>query len=827
MTAKKSSKKKTGSTKAATLASSKKGWLVLLDSHAILHRAYHALPDFSSPNGEPTGALYGLVAMLLKIIEEHKPDYIAACFDLPEPTYRHEVFDEYKAGRVKTDDALVLQINRSRDIFDAFGIPIYEHAGFEADDMLGTIVEQVTKNKAHKNIEVIIASGDMDTLQLVDEKQVKVYTLRKGIKDTVTYDEKRVQERFGFGSDLIPDFKGLRGDPSDNIPGIVGIGEKTATELITSFGSIEDIYKHLKKDEARFEQKGIKPRIIGLLKDNKEEAEFSKMLATIRRDAPITFTLPEQTWRDALDVDRILTLFGEFGFRTLSSRVRMLFGEGEGMGGGEAAALGDTNDTKTDREAEDINPSKVIEASVALWLLHSDQTNASLDDILEYGRNYGSTKNFKEAYSFIMKELKASPVKKVYDEIEKPLMEVLRHMEANGVKLDVPYLETLSKKMHKELERLQKDIFKEAGKEFNVNSPKQLGEVLYDTLGIKPKSMKRTATGQRTTKESELEKLRDEHPIIAHILRYREVQKLLSTYIDNFPDMVAPDGRVHTTFLQSGAATGRMATHNPALQNIPIRTEEGRAIRNAFVADRGHRIVAIDYSQIELRVAAILSEDTKLIDIFKNNEDVHESVAMQVFGVEKGKVDREMRRKAKVINFGILYGMGVNALRQNLGADTPRKEAQEFLNAYFHTFTRLAEYLEDTKAFARKHGYTETFFGRRRHFKDIDSSVPFIRAAAERMAINAPIQGTAADIVRVAMNEVYAYLKKEQLLEEVRMLIQVHDELVFEIKESKIDTVVPKIVNLMESTLTLKQSHGVPLLVSVGVGKNWGELKKQ
>lgn len=825
MTAKKTSKKTTKKTSKA-----KQKRVVLLDAHAILHRAYHALPDFSSPKGEPTGALYGLVAMLLKIVEELKPDYIAACFDLPEPTYRHEAYENYKAGRAETDDSLVMQIDRSRDIFEAFGITIYEHPGFEADDMLGTIVEQVVGNKAKKgakkefkNLDVVIASGDMDTLQLVDEKRVKVYTLRKGIKDTIMYDEKMVKERFGFGSDLIPDYKGLRGDPSDNIPGIAGIGEKTATELIVNFGSIEEMYSKLEKSEATFLKKGIKPRIINLLKENKEEAEFSKMLATIRRDAPITFVLPEKTWRDALDVDQVLTLFSEFGFRTLSSRVRILFG-GEvdgvdgGVGGGEAAAP---------KKEEKIDQEKVIEAAVALWLLHSDQTNASKDDILEYGRAYGNTTSFKEAYDFIMKELADSPVKKVYDNIEKPLMKVLRHMEENGVKLDVEFLGTLSKKMHKELEKIQKEIFKHAGDEFNVNSPKQLGEVLFDKLEIKPKSMKRTATGQRTTKESELEKLRDEHPIIPLILRYREVQKLLSTYIDNFPDMVGSDGRVHTTFLQSGAATGRMATQNPALQNIPIRTEEGRLIRNAFVASRGYRIVAIDYSQIELRVAAILSGDEKFLEIFRNGEDVHESVAMRVFGVSAKEVDGEMRRRAKVINFGILYGMGVNALRQNLGEDTGRKEAQEFLNAYFHTFIRLAEYLEDTKAFARKNGYTETLFGRRRHFKDIESAVPFIRAAAERMAINAPIQGTAADIVRIAMNEVYTYLKKENLLDDARMLIQVHDELVFEVKEKMIEKVVPKIVSIMESVLNENQSRGVPLTVSVGIGKNWGELEKK
>lgn len=805
--------------KSAKKGGTQKQRLVLLDAHAILHRAYHALPDFSSPNGEPTGALYGLVAMLLKIVEELKPDYIIACFDLPEPTYRHEVFEDYKGKREKTDDSLVEQIDRSRDIFEAFGIAIYEHKGFEADDILGTIVEQVQKNKAFANIDAVIASGDMDTLQLVDNKRVQVYTLRKGIKDTVMYDEKAVVERFGFASDLIPDFKGLRGDPSDNIPGIVGIGEKTATDLITHFGDIDAMYKTLNADEATFEKAGIKPRIIKLLRENKEEAEFSKMLATIRRDAPVSFTLPERTWRDALDLERILDLFQTVGFRTLAARVRTLF------------STTHTPEEATDTEAGDetkevIDPELLTKTSIALWLLHSDMTSAGIDDIVDYGRAEGGVSTFKEASEYIFKELASSPVKTVYEHIEKPLIEVLRHMEQNGVALDVAYLKKLSKQMHKELSEIETRIYKHAGEEFNLNSPKQLSTVLYDTLGLKPKNQRRTGSGHRSTKESELEKLKEEHPIIMDILRYRELQKLLSTYIDNFPDMVGKDGRLHTTFLQSGAATGRMASQNPALQNIPIRTDEGRAIRNAFVAQRGYRIVSIDYSQIELRVAAMLSGDPKLIEIFKNGEDVHEGVAMRVFGVQANEVDREMRRQAKVINFGILYGMGVNALKQNLGEGTTRAAAQEFLNAYFNTFTVIAEYLEKTREFARSHGYTETMFGRRRYFRDINSSVPFMRASAERMAINAPIQGTAADIVRVAMVRVYQHLKEKELLNEARMLIQVHDELLFEIKQSILEEVVPEITGIMESILPETKSRAVPLLVSVGVGQNWGELKK-
>ena len=342
-----------------------------------------------------------------------------------------------------------------------------------------------------------------------------------------------------------------------------------------------------------------------------------------------------------------------------------------------------------------------------------------------------------------------------------------------------------------------------------------MGDVLYDTLGLKPKNQKKTAGGQRSTKESELEKMRDAHPIITDLLRYRSLQKLVSTYIDNLPKMVSEDGRL---------TTGRVSSKDPNLQNIPVRTDESKAIRKAFLAQDGWSIVSIDYSQIELRIAAILSGDQKLIEIFKNNEDVHSGVASRVFGVPQNEVTSDMRRKAKVINFGILYGMGVTALRGNLGESTTREEAQEFLNAYFNTFTRLSEYLEDTKAYARTHGYTQTLFGRRRHFPGISSSAPFIRAQAERMAINAPVQGTAADVMRIAMNRVYEYIETEQAQDTVRMLLQVHDELVFEIADTVLEQQIEKLTELMEGVLDGKHETGVPLAASVAVGKNWGEL---
>jgi DNA polymerase-1 len=799
--------KKTSSKK--TLKARKR--LVLLDTHAILHRAYHALPDFASPKGEPTGALYGLVAMILSLINDLKPDYIAACLDLPGPTHRHEAFEAYKGKREKTDDALVAQIIRCRDVFLALGIPMYDLPGFEADDMLGTIAE-----RAKEDVDIIIASGDMDTLQLVEKNRVQVYTLRKGLKDTVLYDEASVMARYGFGPKRIIDYKGLRGDPSDNIPGIVGIGEKTATELIVNFGSIEDIYKKLKKDESAFLAAGIRPRIIELLKAGEEEALFSKALATIHIDAPITFALPEKTWKENIDVERTLALFSEFGFRTLAARIRDIF------------ALTDTGSEGVDTPAlpEEVVDQDLLErTALAFWLIESDSTNPGKDEILEFGRQE-KVQGFAATSAFIMERLAKEGLSFIYETIELPLRGVLTAMSRHGILLDTAYLKELSDVFHVELTALERAIYEHAGQEFNINSPKQLGEVLFDALGLGGNKLKRTATGQRTTKESELEKMRGEHPIIESILRYRELQKLCSTYVDNLPHMVGQDGRVHTTFLQSGAVTGRMATTNPSLQNIPVKTEEGKRIRRAFVSAPGSSILSIDYSQIELRIAAMLSGDERLIEIFKSGQDVHTAVAARVFHVGESEVTSDMRRRAKVINFGILYGMGVNALRQNLGEGTSRADADAFLTAYFHTFTRLAEYLEETKGYARKHGYTETFFGRRRHFAGIKSTIPYVKAAAERMAINAPIQGTQADVIRIAMVRISEELAQKKWQGKVTMLLQVHDELLFEVDDASVEAVTPVLKRIMESVLSEADTKGVPIKTEAAVGPNWGELKR-
>ena len=774
--------------------------LVLLDVHAILHRAYHALPEFESSKGEPTGALYGLCTMIIKLVKDLKPDYIIACYDLPEPTIRHEVYGEYKAGRKKIEDNLVAQLERSKDVFKAMNIPMYSSPGFEADDMLGTIVKSLEDNP---EVDIVIASGDMDTMQLINDDRVRVYTLKKGIKDTIIYNEKAVFERWGFSPKFLTDYKGLRGDPSDNIVGIAGIGEKTAEELIQKFGSIEDIYKKLKKDEEVFLKAGIKKRIVELLKAGEEEALFSKMLATIRTDAPIYFVLPEKVWRDDIDMKKVEALFVQFEFRTLTQRFA------------ESLSLAMPEKLETDASPEDI-----FETGLLLWVVDSNKTSPTLDDILSFTR----TETLIDARKSLEKTIKEQDLSFVVEEIEKPLIPIIKSMKEAGIKIDVERLNKLSKKYHTELDSLEKKIWKIVDEKFNISSPKQLGEMLFVKMGLKAKNQKKTASGGFSTKESELEKLREEHPIAGLVLEYRELSKLLGTYIDTIPTQVDKNYRLHADFLQTGTTTGRMGCANPNLQNIPNKTELGREIRKSFITEKGWKLVSFDYSQIELRIAAFLSQDKKLIEIFRTGQDVHTAVASEVFGVKPEGVTKEMRIKAKTINFGVMYGMGVTALQKNIG--TGREEAQQFLDGYFNKFSGLAEYLEKVKRETSQNAYTETFFGRRRYFPDINSRLPFMKASAERMAINAPIQGTGADITKLAMIEINKFIKSKNLEKDARLLLQVHDELVYEAKENVVDSIAPEIKSIMEKIIDPKKIHGIVCVANGSFGDNWAEMEE-
>ncbi len=776
--------------------------LVLLDAHAIIHRAYHALPEFSSSTGEPTGALYGVVTMLFKLIEDFHPDYIVACYDLPQKTFRHEAYTEYKAGRAKADDALKAQLASSRKIFEAFDIPIYDMPGFEADDMLGTIVSQLADDK---DVEIIIASGDMDTLQLVTKKKVRVFTLRKGITDTVIYDEDAVVERFGFPPTLLPDYKGLRGDPSDNIIGIKGIGEKTATTLIATFGTVEKLYEAIHSHPEKIREAGISERILTLIKENEEEALFSKTLATIRRDAPIAFILPEKQFTEGVIFEKIDALFVALEFRSLRTKAKALFGP-----------------TVPEKEIVHASTKEIIETGIALWLLDSDRTNPTEEEILTYAKK----DDFASAKEVIFADLKKDDkLQRVFDEIEKPLMPIIARMEERGIAINQPFFLSLSKEYHQLLDEKTKKIYELAGKEFNINSPKQLSEILFDTLGLKTKG-KRGATGSFSTKVEVLEELFDVHAIIPVIMEYREMQKLLSTYIDVIPHMVGEDGKLHASFIQHGTTTGRFSSNNPNLQNIPIKTDLGKIIRNGFTASPGHTLIGFDYSQIELRVMALMSGDPYMVEVFKEGKDIHAGVASRVFGVTEDAVDHDMRRKAKVINFGIIYGMGVSALKKNL--NTSREEAEKFYEQYFKEFAGVRAYLDETKAFAMEHVYTETLFGRKRRFPNIRSRIPFIKTMAERTATNAPIQGTAADVIKLAIRYAEEDLVQAGIREQVHLLLQIHDELIYEVVEGFEEQATKIISVAMRGVFARSFLHlqsEVPLEVHFGSGNHWGELK--
>lgn len=800
--------------------------LVLIDSHAILHRAYHALPDFTSSRGEPTGALYGLCLMILSMAKELRPDFVVAAFDLPKPTYRHEAYQNYKAGRSKTDAALSAQIQRARDVFKALNIPILEAEGFEADDVLGTVVEKL---RSRPEVQVFIVSGDMDTLQLVEDGRVSVYTLRKGVKDTVTYDEAAVVARYGFGPALVPDYKGLAGDQSDNIVGVPGIGEKTAKQLIATFGGVEDIYAALRElgVEAFRAKAKVTARIANLLVEHEEEARFSRMLATIRRDAPVEASLAPETRWGSHDFTAARQLLHELEFRSLVPRLAEI---------GDAAAA----DVAAEAEAEPppaapADPTVLAEASVGLWVLDSSHANPSAADVA----HFAGTGDLAAARENIFATLRDRGLWDVFEKIERPIIPIVARMNAAGVAVDAPYLRALAVEYREKIGELEAAIHGLAGEPFNLNSPRQLGEVLFVKLAIGGKKLKKTPGGVPSTREDVLETLLDEHPIVGKILEYRELEKLRSTYLEKLPDFVGEDGRLRTTFLQAGAATGRMSSQDPNLQNIPAKGEHGPRIRRAFVAPAGKRLLALDYSQIELRVAAILSGDPKLSAAFREGRDIHAEVAAEVFGVPAAEVTKEMRRQAKVINFGVLYGMGVSALQKNLGL--PRAEAQAFYGRYFEAFPSLSGYMERTKREAAQAGYAETLFGRRRYLEGLSSPLPFVRAGAERMAINAPVQGTAADMLKVAMARADRAIEARGWRGRVELTMQIHDELVYEVDEALVPEAAAAIREAMSSVLTLEslesvgapeegrelvREASVPIEVEASTGENWAEMRR-
>jgi DNA polymerase I-like protein with 3'-5' exonuclease and polymerase domains/5'-3' exonuclease len=738
------------------MTETKKERLVVIDAHALIHRAYHALPPLTSPQGVQVHAVYGFTSVLIKMLRELKPTHVVAAFDLPGKTFRHEEFLEYKAHRPEADRELVEQFPFVRQVVSAFGITVLEKEGYEADDIIGTVARS-----AHApDREIVIVTGDLDTLQLVRDREVLVYTMKRGVTETVIYDEEKVRERYGgLTPAQLSDFRGLKGDPSDNIPGVPGIGEKTAIQLLGTYTSLERLYERL--PEAADISDRIKEKLVAF----RDQAFFSKKLAEIHCQVPITFSLNQAkfTFSTGPELEKILV---GLGFDSLVTRL------------------------KKDTTAAPPAPPTLFE----------------VPEISE-GR---------ETPALLSEYRKKGVFSQKIEKLEVALFPVLRRMEKEGIAIDLKILKQLNQKLTDRLVALEKEAFALAGTSFNLNSPQEVAAVLFEKIGLSQAKQKRTRTGLISTRATELEKLRGAHPLVPLLLEWRELSKLKSTYLETFPRLIGKDGRMHTTYNQVGTATGRLSSDSPNLQNIPIRGRYGKDIRQAFVPRSGYVIVSADYSQLELRIAAALSKDPKMLAAFKKGEDIHTRTAAEIFNVGLSEVTKEMRRTAKVLNFGVLYGMGPRAFSQ--GAKVPPARAREFIDEYRADFSRLTEYLEESKREARQKGYAETVWGRRRHLEDIRSPHPGLRAAAERMASNMPIQGTEADIIKAAMVEIDRAFSTS---DDVYMLLQVHDELVFEVRKAAMADVLPKIKKIMENVIEFE----VPLEMDVSTGPSWGDLE--
>ncbi|HCU71043.1 MAG TPA: DNA polymerase I [Candidatus Moranbacteria bacterium] len=905
--------------------------LVLIDGNAIIHRAYHALPPLTTKKGELVNAVYGFSSILLKVIADINPDYILASFDLAGPTFRHDECADYKATRVKGPDELYGQIERVKELTRAFNIPIFEEAGFEADDVIGTLAKQANEEE---NLETIIVTGDLDTLQLVNEK-TKIYALRRGMSDVVIYDEAKVMERYQIKPDQVIDFKGLKGDPSDNIPGVKGVGEKTAIDLVKKYGDIENIYKNIGE---------IKGALKDKLERDKMQAIMSKRLATIVTNVPLKLDLNVAVTHE-FDRKKIVALFQELNFFSMIKRIPqsiedILKGEKINMNDQEGAKTSEVKDFKFElvskekldafiekiKSAEEISlwvrktPGKYFESEIrgvaigyktgrAGYVEYDQENFSKLKTVLEqekikkigydlklemeilqrhgidlkniywdvmisaYVINPGSKTELanivleelgeemennnkkgqlgleieslsdiaqkicqKADYLFKLKSIHEKKIQEISQEqknnltenfqdrnlenvfhnLEMPLAEILAEIEMNGIRLNTSIFLEISEKINKRILNLEKSIHELAGSDFNINSPRQVGEVLFEKLKISTFNVKKLKTGYSTA-SSELIKLRGEHKIIEKIEEYREIFKLKTTYLDVLPILVQDDSRIHANFNQAVTATGRLSSSDPNLQNIPIRTDLGQLLRVAFEAESGYRLVAADYSQIDLRVVAHMSGDKNMIEAFTKGEDIHRATASIVNKISISQVSEKMRSKAKALNFGIIYGMSVFGFSVSAGID--RDEAKKFIDEYMKKFSGVANYMQKTKEFARKNLYVETEIGRRRQISEINSPNFQVQNAAERMAINMPIQGLSADIVKLAMLESQELIKKYSP-EDVRMVLQVHDELIFEVKENLASDFAKKIKTAMEEAYKLK----VPLVVDVKIGNNWGEV---
>ena len=783
--------------------------IVYIDTLALLYRAYYAIPDLTSEDGMPTGALFGLTNTLLRVIAELEPEHVVACFDRPEETFRQEMHQEYKATRELPEEEMIAQIEASRALLQALGVHTVEQAGYEADDLLGTLALA----DVERGERVVIVTCDGDLLQLTVHDGVRVFLLQKGMQDFVLHDAQEVEKKNGYPASRIVDYKGLAGDSSDNIRGVSGIGDVHAKKLIAAFGDLDAIYAAL--DASSLLEAGFTKRVVGLLESGRESAFLSRDLATIHTDVSVRGPhVRAKAWRERVDFPAAEKELLRYSFTSLVPRFADLLSHEVGEDSVAEDSVAEDSPVTISPDQESV----LREAAIALWVLDASKTNASLDDVL----SYAGVDSIESAHARILKDLEREGRVAVWEQIEKPLIPVIARMEEIGVLFDRQGAEKLSVQYRGILAKLGEKIHTHAGKEFNIKSPKQLSEVLYRDLSLRPKRASKTASGGRTTKESVLLEMVDDHPIIPLVLEYRHYEKLRSTYVDALPEHLDDANRLHTHLQQNGTTSGRLSSRSPNLQNIPIGGEDGTAIRNLFLTSDGWTMVSIDYAQVELRLAAILSQDEALLSIFAQGDDVHSSVAARVFSVAEDAVTSDQRSKAKTINFSILYGAGAHSLARSLGVSPT--EASSFLEEYKGAFPALFAYMDALKQEAAVAGHVTTAFGRVRPIPGITSSLSFVRAQAERVAANTVIQGTAADVIKLAMIAIADYLEQEKLHDSVRMLLQIHDELLFEVRPSVFDAVVPRIVSLMESVYP-PDGKPIPLSVEAGSGRAWGSLR--
>ena len=883
--------------------------LIVIDGNSLANRAFYAIPILSNSKGVITNAVYGFTNMLMRIIKQEQPDYLAVAFDVSRKVFRHEQYADYKAQRKGMPEELRGQMDLIKDVLRAMNIAIYEKEGYEGDDVIGSMVRWAEGQDIHS----IIITGDKDSLQLISDK-TSVFLTKKGISELAKYDAAALKEEYDLVPDQIRDLKGLMGDASDNIPGVPGVGEKTALKLLHQYGTVEELYRHL--DDFNGKKLGDK------LRENEAQAFMSKELATIFCQVPLDFN-EETLARHAFDVPLLTALYKELELRSLLNELTSMYPpepadwtempvEGmledmEDMAPGMSVKKGEKitdlesfqqlingmppmsislilnttagnardsrvtsfgimiNDTPYLIECGDdfsayaavlkpwmedkrvliltddakkvfihFEKEKILveslfwDGQLFAYLFNPESKDLSLDAMLAQYFDvtlpddaeehlYGLLKGIYVLSDFFIEKLEQEKLTDLYTSIELPLTQVLAIMELEGVRIDTAYLEAMGVELSGRIEELAQKLYEAAGEEFNLNSSKQLGVILFEKMGLPV--IKKTKTGYSTDAEV-LDTLAEEHEFVKDILAYRQLAKLKSTYIEGILKLVRPEtGKVHTTFNQTITATGRLSSTEPNLQNIPIKTEEGKRIRKAFVPSiPGNVLVAADYSQIELRILAHMSKDPVLVESFMNDEDIHRRTASEVFGVPMEEVTKEMRRNAKAVNFGIIYGQTDYGLSKELGIS--RAEAKAYIENYFARYSGVKAWIDQAIADARTSGISTTMMGRKRYIKDINSKNFNLRSFAERTAVNTPIQGSAADIIKRAMLKVQSRLHHNKL--KAQLLLQVHDELILEVPPQEIAGVIKILHECMEEAADLE----VPLKIDVNVGFNWYDMER-